>query len=99
MDRQLSDHGFRTMLAMRLFPGVPFAAANYTAAVSRMRLSSFLLATAAGSIPNTAAYAIAGSRAATPTSPVFLMAMGFIAVTGLAALAVGWRARARAAGR
>ncbi|MDX2646181.1 TVP38/TMEM64 family protein [Streptomyces sp. NPDC001902] len=92
-DRQLSEHGFRTMLAMRLFPGVPFAAANYSAAVSRMRLAPFLLATALGSVPNTAAYVIAGSRAATPTSPVFLVAMGFIAVTGLAAVVVAARTR------
>ncbi|WP_431969094.1 TVP38/TMEM64 family protein [Actinacidiphila sp. bgisy160] len=92
-DRQLSEHGFRTMLAMRLFPGVPFAAANYSAAVSRMRLTPFLLATALGSVPNTGAYVIAGSRATTPTSPVFLVAMGFIAVTGLAALVVAARTR------
>ncbi|MEU1619570.1 TVP38/TMEM64 family protein [Streptomyces sp. NPDC008238] len=94
-DRQLSEHGFRTMLAMRLFPGVPFAAANYSAAVSRMRLAPFLLATALGSVPNTGAYVVAGSRAATPTSPVFLVAMGFIAVTGLAAVVVAARTRRR----
>ncbi|MEU4094598.1 TVP38/TMEM64 family protein [Streptomyces sp. NPDC026673] len=92
-DRQLSEHGFRTMLAMRLFPGVPFAAANYSAAVSQMRLAPFLLATALGSVPNTAAYVIAGSRAATPTSPVFLIAMGFIALTGLAAVVLAARTR------
>ncbi|MFG2302165.1 TVP38/TMEM64 family protein [Actinacidiphila glaucinigra] len=94
-DRQLSEHGFRTMLAMRLFPGVPFAAANYSASLSRMRLAPFLLATALGSVPNTGAYVIAGSRAATPTSPVFLIAMGFIAVTGLAAVVVAARTRRR----
>ncbi|MZE81483.1 TVP38/TMEM64 family protein [Streptomyces xinghaiensis] len=94
-DRQLSEHGFRSVLAVRLFPGVPFAAANYCAAVSRMRLLPFLLATGLGSIPNTAAYVIAGSSAATPTSPAFLIAMGFIAISGLTALAVAWRKRGR----
>ncbi|WP_405735577.1 VTT domain-containing protein [Streptomyces sp. NBC_01537] len=93
LDRQLSRHGFRSMLAMRLFPGVPFAAANYSAAVSEMRLGPFLLATALGSVPNTAAYVIAGSHASSPTSPAFLLAMGFIAVTGLAAVVVAWRRR------
>lgn len=93
VDRQLSRHGFRSMLAIRLFPGVPFAAANYSAAVSHMRLSPFLLATALGSIPNTAAYVIAGSRASSPTSPAFLLAMGFITVTGLGAVLVAVRAR------
>ncbi|WP_187363747.1 TVP38/TMEM64 family protein [Streptomyces piniterrae] len=92
-DRQLSEHGFRSMLAIRLFPGVPFCAANYCAAVSRMGWFPFLLATALGSVPNTAAYVIAGARASTPTSPVFLLAMGFIALSGLGALIVAWRKR------
>jgi uncharacterized membrane protein YdjX (TVP38/TMEM64 family) len=98
-DRQLSEHGFRSMLALRLFPGLPFCATNYCAAVSRMRWFPFLLATALGSIPNTAAYAVAGARAATPTSPVFLVALGFIAVSGLGALAVAWRKRKALRGR
>ncbi len=97
-DTQLSSHGFRSMLAIRLFPGVPFAAANYCAAVSRMGYVPFLLATGIGSIPNTAAYVVAGSRAGSPTSPTFLIAMGFIVVTGLGAAAVAWRKRHRLSG-
>ncbi|MEE1755484.1 TVP38/TMEM64 family protein [Streptomyces sp. SP18CS02] len=98
-DGQLSRHGFRSMLAIRLFPGVPFAAANYCAAVSRMGYLPFLLATGIGSVPNTAAYVVAGSEAASPTSPTFLIAMGFIVLTGLAAAVVAWRKRHRLAGR
>ncbi len=98
VDGQLSRHGFRSMLAARLFPGIPFWAANYCAAVSRMGWAPFLLATGLGSIPNTAAYVIAGSQAATPTSPAFLIAMGFIAVTGVAGAAVAWRKRHRLRG-
>ncbi|MGA4959979.1 TVP38/TMEM64 family protein [Streptomyces lavendulocolor] len=94
-DGQLSRHGFRSMLAVRLFPGVPFAAANYCAAVSRMGYLPFLLATAIGSVPNTAAYVIAGSEAASPTSPAFLFAMGFIVVSGLGAAVVAWCKRHR----
>ncbi|GHB13044.1 TVP38/TMEM64 family protein [Streptomyces chryseus] len=97
-DGQLSRHGFRTMLAIRLFPGVPFAAANYCAAISRMGWLPFLLATGIGSIPNTAAYVIAGSSASSPTSPAFLIAMGFIALSGLAAAVVAWRRRHRLRG-
>ncbi|MFD5102449.1 TVP38/TMEM64 family protein [Streptomyces albidochromogenes] len=97
-DGQLSRHGFRTMLAIRLFPGVPFAAANYCAAISRMGWLPFLLATGIGSVPNTAAYVVAGSSASSPTSPAFLIAMGFIALSGVAAGAVAWRKRHRLRG-
>lgn len=98
-DHQLSRHGFRSMLAARLFPGIPFAATNYCAAVSRMGLLPFLLATALGSMPNTAAYVVAGARASTPTSPAFLIALACIAVPGLAGAVVAWRKRHRLRGR
>jgi len=97
-DRQLSRHGFRSMLAIRLFPGVPFAAANYCAAVSRMGWPAFLLATGLGCVPNTAAYVVAGGHAATPTSPVFLIALACIAVPALGGLIVAWRKRGRLRG-
>ncbi|MGW1726031.1 TVP38/TMEM64 family protein [Streptomyces sp. NPDC002306] len=92
-DGQLSRHGFRSMMAARLFPGVPFWAANYCAAVSRMGWLPFLLATALGSVPNTAAYVVAGARASSPTSPAFLIAMAAIAVPALAGAVVAWRKR------
>ncbi|MGW0855432.1 TVP38/TMEM64 family protein [Streptomyces sp. NPDC002690] len=94
-DSLLSRHGFRSMLALRLFPGVPFAAANYCAATSRMRYAPFLLATGLGSIPNTAAYVVAGSEAASPTSPAFLAATGFIVLSAVGGALVAWRKRHR----
>lgn len=98
-DGQLSRHGFRSMMAARLFPGVPFWAANYCAAVSRMGWAPFVLATALGSVPNTAAYAVAGARASAPTSPAFLIAMACIAVPALVAAVVAWRKRHQLRGR
>jgi uncharacterized membrane protein YdjX (TVP38/TMEM64 family) len=93
-DRQLSRHGFRSMLFIRLLPGVPFAASNYGAAVSRMGWTAFLTATALGVVPNTAAYVVAGSHAASPTSPLFLAAFAFIALSGLGGAVLAWRKRA-----
>ncbi|MFI5965769.1 TVP38/TMEM64 family protein [Streptomyces asoensis] len=92
-DGQLSRHGMRSMLAARLFPGIPFWAANYCAAVSRMGWPSFLVATAVGSVPNTAAYVVAGARASSPTSPAFLIAMACIMLPALIGAAVAWRKR------
>ncbi|MCB5183152.1 TVP38/TMEM64 family protein [Streptomyces antimicrobicus] len=97
-DGQLSRHGFRSVLAVRIFPGVPFAVANYCAAVSRCGWLPFLLATAIGTVPNTAAYVVAGGTASSPTSPAFLLSLGFLTVSGLLAGVVGWRKRHRVTG-
>ncbi|MBT2482008.1 TVP38/TMEM64 family protein [Streptomyces sp. ISL-94] len=96
-DGQLSRHGFRSMLAVRLFPGVPFVVANYCAAVSRCGWVPFLSATALGVVPNTAAYVIAGANASSPGSPAFLVSFGFIVVSVAVAGAVAWRGRHRLA--
>ncbi len=98
-DRQLSRHSFRSMLVLRTFPGVPFAGVNYAAAVSRMSWVPFLLATAVGCVPNTAAYVIAGSRASDPLSPVFLAALGFILASMAVGAAVAVRRRRAVRGR
>ncbi|MDH6221361.1 TVP38/TMEM64 family protein [Streptomyces pseudovenezuelae] len=92
-DGQLSRHGMRSMLAARLFPGLPFWGVNYAAAVSRMGWTSFLVATALGSIPNTAAYVVAGARASAPTSPIFLIALASIALPTVAGAVMAWRKR------
>ncbi|MEU9254174.1 VTT domain-containing protein [Streptomyces sp. NPDC048270] len=96
-DGQLSRHGFRSMLAVRLFPGVPFVVANYCAAVSRCGWVPFLGATALGVVPNTTAYVIAGASASSPGSPAFLVSFGFIVVSVVAAAVVAWRKRHRLA--
>ncbi|MEU6663922.1 TVP38/TMEM64 family protein [Streptomyces sp. NPDC046821] len=98
VDGQFSRHGFRSMLAARTFPGVPFWAANYCAAVSRMRWMPFLLATAIGSVPNTAAYVFAGATASKPTSPAFLIAMALVVVPMVVGAVVAWRKRHRLRG-
>ncbi|MFC9296759.1 TVP38/TMEM64 family protein [Streptomyces sp. NPDC057011] len=96
-DGQLSRHGFRSVLAVRIFPGVPFVVANYCAAVSRCGWVPFLAATAVGVVPNSAAYVIAGANASSPGSPAFLVSFGFIVVSLGAAGAVAWRKRHRLA--
>ncbi|MFB7466723.1 TVP38/TMEM64 family protein [Streptomyces sp. NPDC056224] len=96
-DGQLSRHGFRSMLAVRLFPGMPFVVANYCAAVSRCGWAPFLGATALGVVPNTTAYVIAGASAASPGSPAFLVSSGFIVVSVAAAGVLAWRKRHRLA--
>lgn len=96
-DGQLSRHGFRSILAVRIFPGMPFVVANYCAAVSRCGWVPFLLATAIGVVPNTAAYVIAGASASSPGSPAFLVSFGFIVVSLVGGGVLAWRKRHRLA--
>lgn len=94
-DGQLSRHGFRSMLMMRLLPGVPFSPSNYAASVSRMGWPGFLAGTTLGSLPNTAAYVVAGGTAMSPTSPAFLVSFAFVVLSAAFGAAMAWRKRAR----
>ncbi|MFI9585957.1 TVP38/TMEM64 family protein [Streptomyces sp. NPDC052236] len=83
LDRRLTDQGFRSVLLLRLVPGIPFQAVNFAAAFSGVRLGPFTAATTLGVLPGTAAYVIAGASASSPTSPAFL-----ISTTVMAAITV-----------
>lgn len=73
LDRRLTDQGFRSMLLLRIVPGIPFQMVNFAAAFSGIRLWPFAAATAVGVLPGTAAYVVAGASASEPTSPAFLI--------------------------
>ena len=85
------------MLVVRLFPGVPFAAANYCAAVSRMGWLAFLLATAHRLDPEhrrVRGRGQPGRLADVPGVPV----AGLHRAAGLGAAVVAWRKRHRLRG-
>ncbi|MFF8772275.1 TVP38/TMEM64 family protein [Kitasatospora sp. NPDC015120] len=86
MDRRLTDQGFRSILLLRLLPGLPFQAATYGAAVSGVRFPPFILATALGVIPVTAVYVAAAATAREPGSTGFLLSAGLIGVIALTSL-------------
>ncbi|WP_035795042.1 TVP38/TMEM64 family protein [Kitasatospora mediocidica] len=93
LDRRLTEQGFRSVLLLRLIPGVPFQAANLGAAFSGVGLRPFLAGTALGVLPGTAAYVVAGSAAGSPGSPAFLASTAVIVLMGLLSLAALWRSR------
>jgi len=99
LDRRLTRQGFRSVLLLRLLPGVPFAAANFGAAFSGVRLAPYTTATAIGVLPGTAVYVVAGASATSPGSPSFLLSAGLLAVMGLLSIAALARGRFRAAAR
>ncbi|MFD8782697.1 TVP38/TMEM64 family protein [Kitasatospora sp. NPDC059599] len=96
LDRRFTEQGFRSVLVMRLLPGMPFQAVNYGAAFSGTRALPFVLATAVGAVPTTAVYVTAAASSGKPGSAAFLLSAGLIALLGLGSVAGLWRAaRAR----
>jgi uncharacterized membrane protein YdjX (TVP38/TMEM64 family) len=56
LDEKIGEHGFSTMLYLRLIPLVPFNALNFSAGVSRVSLRDYVLGTLIGMIPGTLVY-------------------------------------------
>lgn len=51
IDRQVSKHGFVSVLAARIMPVAPFVVVSYAAGLSGIRLRPYLLGTAVGLVP------------------------------------------------
>lgn len=92
LDRRFTEQGFRSVLVLRLLPGMPFQAANYGAAFSGVRFPPFLFATAIGVVPTTAVYVTAAASAGEPGSAAFLVSAGVIALLVLGSVVGLWRA-------
>lgn len=80
LDRRFTEQGFRSVLLLRVLPGIPFQAANYGAAFSGARFVPFLAGTAIGVVPTTAVYVTAAASAGEPGSAAFLLSAGAIAL-------------------
>ncbi|WP_233288879.1 TVP38/TMEM64 family protein [Kitasatospora sp. MBT63] len=96
LDRRLTEQGFRSVLLLRIVPGVPFQAANFGCAVSGVRFWPYTWATALGVAPGTAAYVVAGASAGSPGSPAFLISSALIVLMCVLTVVTLWRARAAA---
>lgn len=62
--RALSNHGWRWVAALRLFPVVPFAVQNYVAGLSGVGFGPYLAASAIAMIPGVILYSWAGHTGA-----------------------------------
>ncbi|MEY9846964.1 TVP38/TMEM64 family protein [Streptacidiphilus sp. MAP5-3] len=66
LDRELTGHGFRSVLTMRLIPVLPFAVVNCATALGGTPTRPFAAATAVGVLPGTAVLVLAGATASAP---------------------------------
>jgi uncharacterized membrane protein YdjX (TVP38/TMEM64 family) len=86
VDERLSNRGWRAILSLRLIPVVPFAALNYAAGASAVRVLPYTLATLAGLLPGTAAVVILGDALAGHVSPMLYLVWvctGALGLTGM----------------
>lgn len=56
LDEKIGDHGFSTILYLRLIPLIPFNALNFAAGVSRVSLRHYVLGSVIGMLPGTLVY-------------------------------------------
>lgn len=77
-DEQVVEHGFRTMLLMRLVPIFPYDPVSYLAGLSKISFWDYTLATAIGMIPGAFAYNVLGYSLTDMLSPAFFMAVALV---------------------
>src|ERR1700739_3692483 len=88
VDARLRKRGWLAVLSLRLIPVVPFAAINYAAGASGVRVLPYALATLAGLLPGTAAVVVLGDALAGHVSPMFYLVSVCTGALGLAGLFV-----------
>ena len=74
ISRAVEQEGFKIVLLLRLSPLIPFNALNYALSLSRVRLGTYVAASAIGMLPGTALYVYLGSLA--PTAAQLATAAG-----------------------
>jgi len=79
-DNQIVEHGFRTMLIMRIVPIFPYDPVSYLAGLSNIRFRDYAAATGIGMIPGAFAYNVLGYSLTDILSPTFLMAVVLVIV-------------------
>jgi uncharacterized membrane protein YdjX (TVP38/TMEM64 family) len=88
VDARLRERGWVAVLSLRLIPVFPFAAINYAAGASAVRVLPYALATLAGLLPGTAAVVILGDALAGHPSPLLALASVCTGALGVAGLVV-----------
>ncbi|BBX73807.1 TVP38/TMEM64 family protein [Mycobacterium shinjukuense] len=86
LDERLRERGWPTILSLRLIPAVPFAALNYGAGASGVRVLPYTLSTLGGLLPGTAAVVILGDALAGDGNPLLILASVCTGAVGLAGL-------------
>lgn len=88
INQRLEQRGWLAILSLRMIAGVPFSVLNYTAALTRVRVGPFTLATFIGSAPGTILVTIFGDTLTGEANSIFVAIMAVLAVVGIAGLLI-----------
>jgi len=86
VDERLRQRGWMAVLSLRLIPVMPFAAINYAAGASAVRIVPYTLATLAGLLPGTTAVVSLGNALAGHPSPLLYLVSACTGALGLTGL-------------
>lgn len=91
VNRRLEERGWLAVTSLRMIAGVPFSVLNYAAALTRVPLGMFTLATFLGSAPGTAVTVVLGDALTGEPDPLVIGVTVLLAALGVVGLAVDQR--------
>lgn len=91
INRRLEERGWLAVFSLRLIAGVPFSIMNYAAALTRVPVVPFAVATLLGSAPGTILVAIFGDTLTGNTNPLYIALMAVLALIGVAGIVLDAR--------
>ena len=95
VEARVSERPFRSVLVLRLMPGMPATWLNYAVGITRVRLAPFALASAIGAAPRVFIYAALGGSISHADSALGAVSIGLIVLLGLGGAAVAVHERRR----
>lgn len=88
INQRLAERGWLAIMSLRMIGPVPFSLLNYAAALTRVMVVPFAVATLVGSIPGTVLVTIFGDTLTGEADPVYIAVMAVLAAAGVGGLLI-----------
>lgn len=88
INRRLEERGWLAVTSLRMIAGIPFSIMNYAAALTRVPVLPFAVATLVGSAPGTILVTLFGQTLTGDPDPVFVGIMAVLALIGIGGLLI-----------
>ena len=88
INQRLEERGWLAVTSLRMIAGVPFSIMNYAAALTRVPVVPFAVATFIGSAPGTILVTMFGDTLTGRPDPIFVAIMAVLSVVGIAGLLI-----------